>query len=180
MIGTDILEHLNPAQRAAVEHTDGPLLIFAGAGSGKTRALTHRIAYLIGNHGVRPRSILAVTFTNKAAKEMRERIEGLAGTGALREMWVGTFHSTCARMLREKGDRVGLNREFVIYDADDQTKLVRECLEQLGLDERDNNVRKILYKISGAKEQLILPDEYSRLTTGDYDPVVGRVYPLYQ
>jgi DNA helicase-2/ATP-dependent DNA helicase PcrA len=176
----NILEHLNPPQREAVEHTDGPLLIFAGAGSGKTRALTHRIAYLIGHHKVDPSNILAVTFTNKAAKEMRERIEGLIGAGALSRMWVGTFHSTCARMLREKGDRIGLSREFVIYDADDQVKVVRECLDDLGLDERENNARKILFKISQAKEQLVLPDDYATVFSHAYDPLVAKVYPLYQ
>ncbi|MHB0913207.1 MAG: ATP-dependent helicase [Armatimonadota bacterium] len=167
-----ILEHLNPAQQEAVLQTEGPVLIFAGAGSGKTRALTHRIAYLVGELGVDPASILAVTFTNKAAREMRERIEGLIGKGALGRMWVGTFHATCARILRERGDAIGLSREFVIYDQDDQTKLVKECLERLSMDERD--ARKILYKISEAKEQLILPEQYND------DPLVARVYPLYQ
>ena len=175
-----ILEHLNPAQREAVEHADGPLLIFAGAGSGKTRALTYRIAYLIGHHGVDPRSILAVTFTNKAAREMKERIQGLIGTGMLRHMWVGTFHATCARILREKGEKIGLETNFVIYDEDDQVKLVRECLEELGLDERENNPRQVLHGISEAKEQLVLPDDYPTVFRGSYDPLVGRVYPLYQ
>jgi len=175
-----ILEQLNPAQREAVEHVDGPLLIFAGAGSGKTRALTYRIAYLIGHHKIDPSGIMAVTFTNKAAREMRERIESLVGAGALSAMWAGTFHSTCARMLREKGDRIGLNREFVIYDADDQVKLVRECLEELGVDERENNAKKILYNISEAKEQLILPEDYTQAIGRSYDTLTGRVYPMYQ
>ena len=175
-----ILEDLNPQQREAVQHIDGPLLIFAGEGSGKTRALTYRIAYLIGHHGVDPWNILAVTFTNKAAKEMRERIEGLVGTQMLKNMWAGTFHSICARMLREHGDEIGLERDFVIYDEDDQAKVIRECLEELGLDERENNPRQILYKISGAKEQLVLPDDYGEVFRGSYDPLVGKVYPLYQ
>ncbi|MHB1001092.1 MAG: ATP-dependent helicase, partial [Armatimonadota bacterium] len=174
------LDHLNPAQREAVEHVEGPLLIFAGAGSGKTRALTHRIANLISNHGVDPKSILAVTFTNKAAKEMKERIQGLSGAGALGQMWVGTFHSVCARMLREQGPKIGLDTNFVIYDDDDQTKLIRECLEQLGIDEKENNARQILSKISSAKEQLVLPPDYATVFAGSYDQVVGRVYPLYQ
>lgn len=180
LIMNKMLETLNPAQREAVEHTEGPLLIFAGAGSGKTRVLTYRIAHMIGEHHVDPSNILAVTFTNKAAKEMRERISGLVGEAALSQMWVSTFHATSARMLREKGDRINLNREFVIYDSDDQAKVVRECLEELGLDERENNAKKILFKISGAKEQLILPDEYSRALHSSYDPVVDKVYPRYQ
>src|SRR4030042_1339788 len=150
---THILDDLNPPQREAVQHGNGPLLIFAGAGSGKTRALTYRIAYLIGHHGVDPRNILAVTFTNKAAREMRERIEGLVGLRTLRHMWVGTFHSMCARMLREKGVKIGLDQDFVIYDEDDQVKLVRECLEELALDERENNSRQILHTITRAQEQ---------------------------
>ncbi len=177
---TTLLDDLNPTQRAAAEHVDGPLLVFAGAGTGKTRALTYRIAYLIGHVGVDPRHILAVTFTNKAAREMRERIEGLIGANLLRDMWVGTFHATCARMLRENGDKIGLDRDFVIYDEDDQTKVVRECLEELGLDDKDNNPRKILYKISEAKEQLVLPQDYEAVFRGKVDPLVAKVYPLYQ
>ena len=175
-----ILEDLNPVQREAVQHIDGPLLIFAGAGTGKTRALTYRIAYLIGEHGVDPRSILAVTFTNKAAREMKERIESLVGAQMLRDMWVGTFHATCARMLREHGDKIGLDREFVIYDEDDQIRVVRECLEELGLDEKENNPKNILYRISGAKEQLVLADEYESVYRGQLDPLAAQIYPLYQ
>ncbi|HUV05256.1 MAG TPA: UvrD-helicase domain-containing protein [Armatimonadota bacterium] len=175
-----ILEDLNPAQREAVQHIDGPLLIFAGAGSGKTRALTYRIAYLIGHHSVDPRKILAVTFTNKAAREMKERIEGLVGSRMLAQMWVGTFHATCARILRENGDKISLEREFVIYDQDDELKLIRECLEDLNLDERDNSAAQILSKISQAKEQLVLPEDYSKGALGTYDKLVDRVYPLYQ
>ena len=115
-----LLARLNPSQREAVTHTDGPLLIFAGAGSGKTRVLTHRIAFLIGRKGVRPRSVLAVTFTNKAANEMRERLSALVGAEAGKEMWVGTFHAICARMLRERGSTIGLDRNFVVYDDGDQ------------------------------------------------------------
>ena len=175
-----ILKDLNPVQREAVQHIDGPLLIFAGAGSGKTRALTYRIAYLIGHHGVDPRSILAVTFTNKAAREMKERIGGLIGARTLAHMWVGTFHATCARVLREKGDKIGLDRDFVIYDEDDQIKLVRECLEELDLDERENNPRQIVHGISRAKEQMVLPEDYEAAFRGSSDPLVSRVYPLYQ
>jgi len=175
-----ILEDLNPAQREAVQHVDGPLLIFAGAGSGKTRALTYRIAYMIGHHAVDPWRILAVTFTNKAAREMKERIEGLIGATMLSQMWVGTFHATCARILRERGDEIGLEREFVIYDEDDQLKLVRECFENLGLDEREVSAPQILHRISHAKEQLVLPEDYSKGALGTYDKLADRVYPLYQ
>jgi DNA helicase-2/ATP-dependent DNA helicase PcrA len=174
-----MLEDLNPAQREAVEHIEGPLLIFAGAGSGKTRALTYRIAYLIGHHGIDPWNILSVTFTNKAAREMRERIEGLVGSSALGQMWAGTFHSTCARMLREKGDRMGLYRDFTIYDEDDQVKLIRECLEELGMDEKENVAKQILHKISQAKEQLVMPKDYGSVFAGSYDPLADKVYPLY-
>lgn len=174
------LEDLNPTQREAVEHVDGPLLVFAGAGTGKTRALTYRIAHLIGTVGVDPRQILAVTFTNKAAREMRERIEGLVGASMLRDMWVGTFHATCARVLRENGDKIGLDREFIIYDADDQVSVVRECLEELGLDEKEANARKILFSISSAKEQLVLPEDYEAVFKGHLDMLVAKVYPLYQ
>ena len=175
-----ILEDLNSVQREAVEHIDGPLLIFAGAGTGKTRALTYRIAYLIGAHGVEPRNILAVTFTNKAAREMKERIEGLVGSQALREMWVGTFHSICARMLREHGDRIGISRDFVIYDEDDQIHVVRECLEELALDERENPARNILNHISRAKENLVLPEDYEAVYRHERDAITTIVYPLYQ
>ena len=174
------LDNLNPVQREAVEHVYGPLLVFAGAGTGKTRALTYRIAHLIGHVGVDPRHILAVTFTNKAAREMRSRIEGLVGAEMLRDMWVGTFHATCARVLRENGDKIGLDRDFVIYDADDQTKVVRECLEELGLDDKESNPRNILNKISTAKEQLVLPEDYEAVFKGKLDPLVAMIYPLYQ
>lgn len=174
------MDNLNPAQRAAVEYGDGPLLVFAGAGSGKTRALTHRIANLITNRNQDPKSIMAVTFTNKAAKEMKERISHLSGAGTLGQMWVGTFHSICARILRESGSKMGLNSNFVIYDDDDQIYVVRECLEQLGLDERENNPRQIISKISNAKEQLVPPRDYTKVFTTSYDRVTATVYPLYQ
>ena len=177
---THILDDLNPPQKEAVQHGTGPLLIFAGAGTGKTRALTYRIAYLIHEHKVDPRNILAVTFTNKAAREMKERIEKLVGTYAFGQMWVGTFHSTCARMLRERGDKIGLDRDFTIYDEDDQIKLIRECLEELSLDERENNARAVLNKISQAKEQLVLPNDYANAFSSVYDPLVDQVYPIYQ
>ncbi|MBC8103602.1 MAG: DNA helicase PcrA [Cytophagales bacterium] len=175
-----LLERLNPSQREAVRHGEGPLLIFAGAGSGKTRVLTHRIAYLIGRRGVRPRNILAVTFTNKAANEMRERLSLLLGATATREMWVGTFHSVCARLLRERGDTIGLARDFVVYDDGDQITLIKECLHQLNLDDRQYAPRAVLSLISRAKEKLVMPDQFSRHFSGLFENVVGKLYTLYQ
>ncbi|MCX6369240.1 MAG: DNA helicase PcrA [Armatimonadetes bacterium] len=175
-----LLTALNPVQCEAVLHTEGPLLIFAGAGSGKTRVLTHRIAHLIQYLGVRPRSILAVTFTNKAAKEMRERLEKLLGEGISKEMWVGTFHSTCARLLRENGGSIGLERDFVVYDDDDQMTLMKECLHQLNLDDRQYAPRAVLSLISRAKEKLIQPEDFTKHFSGHFENVVGRLYTLYQ
>src|SRR5258707_7774238 len=120
-----LLDGLNPAQAEAVQHTEGPLLIFAGAGSGKTRVLTHRVAYLIAERGVYPRHILAVTFTNKAANEMKERIGRLVGDGA-KSIWVGTFHANCAKILRMDGEKIGLKRDFIVYDDSDQLTVIRD------------------------------------------------------
>jgi DNA helicase-2/ATP-dependent DNA helicase PcrA len=175
-----LLARLNPSQREAVAHADGPLLIFAGAGSGKTRVLTHRIAYLIGRRGIRPRNIVAVTFTNKAANEMRERLAQLLGAGAEKEMWVGTFHAVCARLLRERGHTIGLDRNFVVYDDGDQITLMRECLSQLNLDDRQYPPRAVLSLISKAKEKLIAPDRYKEHFSGVFENVAGKVYGLYQ
>jgi DNA helicase II / ATP-dependent DNA helicase PcrA len=175
-----LLVSLNPVQRTAVLHTEGPLLIFAGAGSGKTRVLTHRIAYLVLHKGVRPRNILAVTFTNKAAKEMRERVEKLLGEGVTKEMWVGTFHSTCARLLRENGASIGLERDFVVYDDDDQMTLMKECLHQLNLDDRQYAPRAVLSLISRAKEKLVAPEDFTKHFSGHFENVVARLYTLYQ
>ena len=175
-----LLDRLNPSQKDAVVHSDGPLLIFAGAGSGKTRVLTHRIAYLIGRKRVWPRSILAVTFTNKAASEMRDRLAALLGLQAGKEMWVGTFHATCARLLRERGQTIGLDRNFVVYDDGDQITLMKECLHQLNLDDRQYAPRAVLSFISKAKEKLIQPDQFHRHFTGLFENVVGKLYTLYQ
>ena len=130
---TSLLEGLNEQQRAAVTHFEGPLLILAGAGSGKTRVLTHRVAYLMQAHGVQPHEILAITFTNKAAGEMKERIAGLVGPVA-RTMWISTFHSMCARILRREAERIGYTSSFTIHDEDDRRRLVKRCLEELNLD----------------------------------------------
>lgn len=174
-----LLARLNPVQRDAVQHTDGPLLIFAGAGSGKTRVLTHRVAWLISEHRVAPRHILAVTFTNKAAQEMRERIVHLVGEES-RAIWIGTFHATCARILRESGDKIGLERDFVVYDDGDQMTLMRECLTQLHIDDKKFGPRAVLAHISRAKEKLVTPEEYPRIFTGFFEQIVGKVYELYR
>lgn len=175
-----LLARLNGSQREAVTHEDGPLLIFAGAGSGKTRVLTHRIAYLIGRKNVKPWNIMAVTFTNKAASEMRERLGHLVGERAGKELWVGTFHATCARLLRERGHTIGLPRDFLVYDDGDQVTLIRECLSQLNLDDRQYAPRAVLSLISRAKEKLVDPEHFPSHFKGIFENVVGKIYTLYQ
>ncbi len=179
-MSAELLEQLNPAQRAAVEHGGGPLLILAGAGSGKTRVLAYRIAYLIRVGGVRPQQLLAVTFTNKAAREMLERVERLLGGPLARGIWIGTFHHICSRLLRRHGERVGLPRNFVIYDADDQLTLVREVLDTLGLEERRFPPALLLGMISKAKDEAIGPAEYAARAENFYEEIAGRVYAAYQ
>ncbi len=174
-----LLARLNPVQAEAVQHTDGPLLIFAGAGSGKTRVLAHRVAWLVAEKHVQPRHILAVTFTNKAAQEMKERIGNLVGEGS-RSIWVGTFHATCARILRESGDKIGLERDFLVYDDHDQMTLVRECLTQLQIDDKKFAPRAILSHISRAKEKLVPPEEFHIHFHGFFEQVVAKVYSLYR
>ncbi|MCE5315062.1 MAG: DNA helicase PcrA [Armatimonadota bacterium] len=176
---TTILDSLNQQQRAAVEHKDGPVLVFAGAGSGKTRVLTFRIANLIKRYGVKPWNILAVTFTNKAANEMKQRIEALLGENATR-MWAGTFHGICARILREKGEEIGLDRNFTIFDDGDQMALIRETMESLKLDPKRYQPREILNLISRAKEQVVLPDEFGKRYVGRTEGVAEKVYKVYQ
>lgn len=175
----DIFEGLNPVQRQAVCHTEGPLLILAGAGSGKTRVLTHRIAHLIGEKGVSPHSILAVTFTNKAANEMRERVERLVGPGS-QSVWVSTFHAFCARVLRRDIDKLGFSRGFTIFDGADQKSAVRRALRNLGLDDRALAPEALLSAISNAKSELVGPDQYSSQAGGAWEETVARVYPAYQ
>ncbi|MCX8052461.1 MAG: UvrD-helicase domain-containing protein [Armatimonadetes bacterium] len=174
-----ILEDLNEQQQAAVLHTEGPVLVFAGAGSGKTRVLTYRIAYLIKEKGVRPYNILAVTFTNKAANEMKERITELLGEQTS-GLWAGTFHGTCARMLRERGHEIGIDRNFTIFDESDQISLVRESMEQLRLDQKRFHPRAILDLISRAKERLVEPHEFGRHFNGEAEAIANKVYPVYQ
>ena len=175
-----IYDTLNPEQKRAVEHDKGPLLILAGAGSGKTRVLTHRIAYLIEERGVNPWNILAITFTNKAAAEMRERVDKLIGDGS-ENIWVSTFHSTCVRILRRFIDTIGYDRNFTIYDADDQKTLMRDICKYLNIDTKNTKERTLLSVISACKNELIGPEEYERQTQGDYNRSrYAKVYLEYQ
>jgi ATP-dependent DNA helicase UvrD/PcrA len=173
------LADLNPAQREAVLHTEGPVLVVAGAGSGKTRVLTRRIAHLLGAVGVKPPEILAITFTNKAAAEMRERVGDLVGPPA-RAAWVMTFHSACGRILRREAQRLGYRSTFTIYDQADQIRLVKRCLEELERDPKRFTPRGIHSQISNAKNTLVGPDEYTERVASFYDQTVAEVYDLYQ
>ncbi len=175
----DILADLNPAQREAVEAINGPVLILAGPGSGKTRVITHRIAYLIKVCGVSPRRIMAVTFTNKAAREMEERLRKLARS-SVDELTIGTFHAICARILRRDGKAVGVNPGFVIYDDEDQMTLVKRSLQALELDPKQHNPRAVHSAISAAKSRLWTPEEYLRHRHSYFDEIVQRVYERYQ
>lgn len=171
---------LNPMQKEAVLSTEGPLLILAGAGSGKTRVLTHRIAYLIEEKKVAPWNIMAITFTNKAAKEMRERVDSLIGEGG-QQVWVSTFHSSCVRILRRHAHAIGFDRFFTIYDTDDSKKTVRECMKQLNIDPRQYKEASFLSAINSAKNDLIPPHLFALQAKGDFrQEVYGRVYTLYQ
>jgi DNA helicase-2/ATP-dependent DNA helicase PcrA len=173
------LADLNPAQRRAVEHTEGPLLVIAGAGSGKTRVLTHRVGHLIRAIGVKPNEILAITFTNKAAGEMRDRLMNMLGPMA-RAIWILTFHSACGRMLRAEAERLGYRSNFTIYDSQDQVRLVRQCLEELEKDPKRFVPRGVHAQISNAKNQLVSPAEYRERVASFYDQTVAEVYELYQ
>src|ERR1041385_2665749 len=173
------LADLNPAQREAVLHTEGPLLVIAGAGSGKTRVLPHRGAHLNAACGVKPNEILAITFTNKAAGEMRNRLDGLLG-GTARAIWILTFHAACGRILRREAPRLGYRTNFTIYDQADQVRLVKACLEELERDPKRFVPRGIHAQISNAKNQLIGPDEYASRVASFYDQTVADVYALYQ
>jgi DNA helicase-2/ATP-dependent DNA helicase PcrA len=173
------LADLNPAQREAVLTTEGPLLVIAGAGSGKTRVLTYRVAHLLAACGVKPNEILAITFTNKAAGEMKERVERTLGPIA-RAIWIMTFHSACGRMLRSEAERLGYRSNFTIYDQADQVRLVKACLEELERDPKRFVPRGIHSQISNAKNQLIGPDEYASRVASFYDQTVADVYNLYQ
>ncbi|MEE8517689.1 MAG: UvrD-helicase domain-containing protein [Dehalococcoidia bacterium] len=174
-----LLEGLNPAQREAVEHIDGPLLIVAGPGSGKTRVITHRIAYLIKHVGIGPGRIAAVTFTNRAAREMRTRLDSLLG-GRAKYLTAGTFHSMCAMILRRDGEAIGLPSDFVIMDDDDQISLIKRSMELSEIDPKRFPPRSILGAISAAKSQLLGPEGVAERATGYYDEVVQRIYAQYQ
>ncbi|KEP26925.1 MULTISPECIES: DNA helicase PcrA [Bacillus] len=178
-ISNHLLEGLNDAQKEAVKATDGPLLLMAGAGSGKTRVLTHRIAYLMAEKHVAPWNILAITFTNKAAREMRERVQAILGPGA-DDIWISTFHSMCVRILRRDIDRIGVNRNFSILDTSDQLSVIKNILKERNIDPKKFDPRSILGSISSAKNELIDAEEYAK-TAGDfYDQVVSDVYTDYQ
>ena len=173
------LADLNPAQREAVLATEGPVLVVAGAGSGKTRVLTHRIAHLVSACGVKPNEILAITFTNKAANEMKTRLEGILGDTA-RRMWVMTFHAACGRILRREAPRLGYRSNFTIYDQADQVRVVKACLEELERDPKRFPPRGIHAQISMAKNQLVSAEEYKQRVSSFYDQTVADVYDLYQ
>ncbi len=176
----DILKGLNKEQKEAVQHVDGPLLVIAGAGSGKTRVLTHRIAYLIAEHQVKPWSIIAITFTNKAAREMKERIEKLVGDEA-RDMWVGTFHAMCVRILRREIEKIGYGRDFIIFDTTDTKAVVKECMKELNIDEKLYGDKYLLSEISKAKNELQDPEKFATLYANDFRlSKVAQVYELYQ
>ena len=175
-----IYDKLNEPQREAVYHTDGPLLILAGAGSGKTRVLTHRIAYLIGERGVNAWNILAITFTNKAAEEMRQRVDNLVGFGA-ESVWVSTFHSACVRILRRFIDRLGYENHFTIYDTDDQKTLIKEVCRKVDVDTKVFKEKSLLSAISSAKNEMILPDEFELNAGGDFAKMkIAKVYREYE
>jgi DNA helicase II / ATP-dependent DNA helicase PcrA len=174
-----LLAGLNGPQREAVQHGGGPLLVLAGAGSGKTRVLTHRIAYLLATGEARPGEILAITFTNKAAAEMRERVGRLIGR-SVRAMWVTTFHSACARMLRVDAERLGYSKGFTIYDEADSLRMLKRCLSQLGVDPKRFPPRAVKAKISGAKNQLIDASAYAEAQGSVFEEVVAEAFPLYE
>lgn len=180
MKSENTFEQLNPMQRKAVETTEGPLLVLAGAGSGKTRALTHRIAYLIEEKGVNPWNILAITFTNKAAGEMRERVDRLVSFGA-ESIWISTFHSACVRILRRHAEGLGYTVNFTIYDADDQKTLMRQLLKRMDMDPKIYRERAMLSFISSQKNELVSPEEFSAKAAGNFrESQMAEIYGAYQ
>src|SRR4030067_1058404 len=175
----EILSRLNPRQIDAVTRTDGPILILAGAGSGKTRVLTHRIAYLIKEKGIPPQNILAVTFTNKASGEMRERLEKILGPLA-ENIWLGTFHSIGLRILRKDGYHIGIDPNFIVYDDDDQLSIVKLCMSELNINEKSFNPRAILSHINQAKNEVLSVNDYAMDADDFFRRRVSQVYKLYQ
>ncbi|MBM6616253.1 DNA helicase PcrA [Bacillus suaedaesalsae] len=178
-LSNKLLSGLNPEQQEAVKATDGPLLIMAGAGSGKTRVLTHRIAYLMAEKEVAPWNILAITFTNKAAREMKDRVSKIVG-GAAEEIWISTFHSMCVRILRRDIDRLGYSRNFTILDTTDQLSVIKNVMKDRNIDTKKFEPRSMLGSISSAKNELITPEEYAKTAAGPYESIVSSVYQDYQ
>ena len=175
-----ITDGLNEKQKEAVLNTEGPCLVIAGAGSGKTKVLTHKIAYLLQEKNVAPWNILAITFTNKAANEMKERIEGLVGD-AVKDMWIGTFHSICVRILRKYIDRIGFDSSFLIFDTGDQKTLVKQCLKELDIDSKMFTERSVISEISNAKNDMLTPEKYQKRANGDFrKEKIASIYDLYQ
>ncbi|HBT82800.1 MAG TPA: ATP-dependent DNA helicase Rep, partial [Desulfuromonas sp.] len=177
---SDLLAPLNPCQRDAVRQVDGPLLILAGAGSGKTRTVTHRVAWLIRERGVAPWQILAVTFTNKAAKEMKERVEHLVGRKNCKGIVLSTFHSLGVRVLKRDIERLGYKKNFSIYSTADQVGLVRQIVREVNTDSKKYDAESIIWRISGAKNKLIPPTQFTPNPTDDVDMMAALVYPRYQ
>ncbi len=176
----DLLEGLNEKQYDAVKNTEGPCLVIAGAGSGKTKVLTHKIAYLMGEKNIAPWNILAITFTNKAANEMKNRVESLVGD-AVKDMWIGTFHSICVRILRRYIDRIGFDKSFIIFDTTDQRSMIKECLKTLAIDDKLFGDRAVLSEISNAKNEMLEPKAYSVKYSGEYrKEKIATIYELYQ
>ena len=176
----EILKGLNDKQYEAVKNAEGPILIIAGAGSGKTKVLTHKIAYLIQEKEVLPWNILAITFTNKAANEMKERIEKLVGDKA-KDIWMGTFHSICVRILRRFIDRIGFESSFLIFDTQDQRQMIKNCLKDLKIDDKMFTDRAVLSEISNAKNQMLEPEQYASSAIGDFrKEKIAEIYQVYQ
>ena len=176
----EILKGLNDKQYEAVTKTEGPVLVIAGAGSGKTKVLTHKIAYLIQEKNVLPWNILAITFTNKAANEMKERIESLVGEQA-KDIWMGTFHSICVRILRKFIDRIGYDSSFIIFDTSDQKTLIKKCMKDLQIDDKLFTEKSIQSEISNAKNEMLESDQYLARAHGDFRKErIGQVYEMYQ
>ena len=176
----NILEGLNDKQYEAVINTEGPCLVIAGAGSGKTKVLTHKIAYLIGEKSVKPWEILAITFTNKAANEMKIRIEKLVGEAA-KDIWSGTFHSICVRILRKQIDRLGFDTSFIIFDTSDQKTLIKQIIKAQDLDDKIFSERSIQYEISKAKNEMLDPEAYVVKVKGDLrKEKISEIYSIYQ
>ncbi|NYC93367.1 DNA helicase-2/ATP-dependent DNA helicase PcrA [Clostridium acetobutylicum] len=177
----DLKKLLNEEQYKAATKIDGPILILAGAGSGKTRVLTYRIAHMVKDLEIYPSQILAITFTNKAAKEMKDRVKALIGGNEIDNMWISTFHSCCVRILRREIDKIGYNKNFTIYDSDDQKVLMRECIKQVGINEKDITEKEIISKIGSAKDGLVSANQYKNQNSGNFKlNKIADVYLLYQ